>query len=375
MDTNNKISLADLLANQDDPTHQVQGTEFKTDPTPPQPSPSMIAEPQDETTEPQTISEPTPQPEAPKPAQLATTQDAPTQEADPTAYYKLLTEANTLRLPEGYEFDGTMEGLEKAFEDSKNYIQQSAMDNLLNNLDKDSVAFLKFKTTNPTASPQDFFKSYEPITYKEGIRLNNDSQREQVVKDYLSRTTAFSPDKINREIERYKANGELGIESDDALNYLIKDDQNRAQQFIQQQEEQAKQRYQQLSQWQNSIIEATSKVVPAKQRQNQLQAFMFNIIDRGGQKSTDFDAKMREVYKNPQHYAQLADLLMDYKSDEGFNFDRYKRQGASKSTSQFQQKLNDTLKSLNAPGSGTASGTKSKDKNLQSIPWEVLNQN
>jgi hypothetical protein len=181
------------------------------------------------------------------------------------------------------------------------------------------------------------------------------------MRQYYKSTSSYPDAKIKKFIDRLDENDELESEAHDALKELNELQEAQRQRLLQ--EDQArineeKTRYEQQVELINSNIE---KYKAEDARKNKIKSMFFNPIKGDdGNELTVFSHKINNIVKNPEHLVQLADLLLEYDSSKGFDFDRLQ--------ALHQTKKVKTLKELITEGEKTpkkASGTtlSSSDKN------------
>lgn len=280
--------------------------------------------------------------------------EAPVSEDDGkiTSFYSFLKDNSYLDVPEDFQFDGTAEKFEEAFLTSKNRIRNTVAENLLGSVSPELRPIIDF-AVNGGKSLDDYINSHNVIDY-DSVDLSVPEVQVNILRKYYSETTNYTPDKIEKLIARLGEDVEQ--EAYDAINdlkelqtqKLAAYQTNLKNQELQQQEIQKKER--------DSISKAIdSSAHFDTDRKGKVKAFIFNTKRVGSSEATDFSRTVENIKSNPLHFSQLADLLMDYSSNDGFSFDRIKRKERSsinKSIKEQLQTINPSIKQSAKP-SGT----------------------
>ena len=272
----------------------------------------------------------------------ATTDDDDESKAQITQYYNALLEYGALDVPEDFEFDGSKEGLEKAFELSdKNKNAKLAAD-LWEHLPEDFKPLLQY-ALNGGKSLDAFLETFKEVDYSQ-LDLTDENNQRKVLYDYYRSTSSYSEEKINRMINRLADIGDLEDEAVDAVKELVQYKEQQKEQLLAEaanQEQAAKEATKKQTEELTKLIETTSLI--GDERKNRVKAFMFNPIKENGQYTTQLNQTMSAITTNPEHLIQLADILADYNPSVGFNFDRLERKSKTKDTKSFKDLLDQKL--------------------------------
>lgn len=101
------------------------------------------------------------------------------------------------------------------------------------------------------------------------------------------------------------------------------------------------------------IKEQTQKITQSIQalpnvdntRKSRLQTFMFTPVKYEEGYSTGLNKTINQITSNPEHFVQLADILADYRPDQGFDFSRLKTQLKTETNKSFREQINSKLDS------------------------------
>jgi len=98
------------------------------------------------------------------------------------------------------------------------------------------------------------------------------------------------------------------------------------------------------------IVEELTKAIETtplldNTRRNKVKGFFHNRLNVGGVETTEFNYTVERIFNNPEHLAQLADLLTDYDPKKGISTKRIEQKGATKETNNFKTLLTEKLNS------------------------------
>jgi hypothetical protein len=284
-----------------------------------------------------------------------------------TQQYEFLRQQQILLPNEDFEFDGTAESLEEAYAQTRQNVGKLAFQSLMERLPKDYQDALRY-LQGGNANLKDFARAYYSDIDYDKFDVSTDENQRAVLRDYYQKTTKFDDNRIERMITKLEDSGEMLLEAEDALQYMKANQEEERQQRIKMKEEEDRKMQEAMVERQRELataIQESSSV--SGRRKNSLKAFLMNPSEINGEVNTDFNRKLGAITQNPEHFVQLADLLMDYDPKQGFNFSRYEKKGSSKATSKFQEELNKTLKGLPKGGK-----QKNKNPNDDKVSWEEV---
>ena len=260
-------------------------------------------------------------------------------------FFTTLKDSNYLTVPDDFTFDGTTDSLAEAIDLTYESFKKSAQESLLNSLDEDSRLALKFALTykKPIYS---FYEEteVEPFDFST-IDLDELENQQEVVRTYLKKTTAFSDNKIETQIKGLSQSGEIVSEAKEYLGELIAFQEKERQELNSKIEQQRQKDRDDLLKWKEDRVNIIKAYKDADDtRKAKLKAFVVNEVytDRSKAPVTELVQVLRMINNNPEHYVQLADVLMDYSPEKGIDYDRLTKRLNTKITSSLKDKLDDT---------------------------------
>ena len=260
-------------------------------------------------------------------------------------FFTTLKDSNYLTVPDDFTFDGTTDSLAEAIDLTYESFKKSAQESLLNSLDEDSRLALKFALTykKPIYS---FYEETEVETFDfSTIDLDELENQQEVVRTYLKKTTAFSDNKIETQIKGLSQSGEIVSEAKEYLGELIAFQEKERQELNNKIEQQRQKDRDDLLKWKEDRVNIIKGYKDADDtRKAKLKAFVVNEVytDRSKAPVTELVQVLRMINNNPEHYVQLADVLMDYSPEKGIDYDRLTKRLNTKITSSLKDKLDDT---------------------------------
>lgn len=264
---------------------------------------------------------------------------------DLNEFFTTLKDSNYLTVPDDFTFDGTTDSLAEAIDLTYESFKKSAQESLLNSLDEDSRLALKFALTykKPIYS---FYEEteVEPFDFST-IDLDELENQQEVVRTYLKKTTAFSDNKIENQIKSLSQSGEIVSEAKEYLGELIAFQEKERQELDTKIEQQRQKDRDDLLKWKEDRVNIIKAYKDADDtRKAKLKAFVVNEVytDRSKAPVTELVQVLRMINNNPEHYIQLADVLMDYSPEKGIDYDRLTKRLNTKITSSLKDKLDDT---------------------------------
>ena len=266
--------------------------------------------------------------------------DEPQDEPDPIikSYYEYLTEKGLIDIPEDLEFNGTEEQLEEIFEHTKTVQQQQVVQKLWDNLPPDFKGVLEYALSGGS-SLEDYVKAFSAQDVTK-LDLSSPDNQKKLLREYYKETTAFSDDKINKLIASIEEDDALAEEVTEAAEKLQDIRQRRKQQMAQQaaQQEAANKKAVELrTQKLVEAIETSPNIHPT--RRQKVRTFFFSPLKTEQGQSTAFNETIKNIMDNPEHQAQLADILLDYDKEKGLLLDRLEKRAKTKGVAQLRDRL------------------------------------
>ena len=283
-------------------------------------------------------------------------------------YYDHLSETGFLTVPDDFEFDGTPEKLEEAFNVSEQRKWESLKQNLLAQIPEEGKPLLNYFI----AGGRDinaYLDTYGELDL-ETVDVTNRSDQKKVLKEYYQKISRFSPEKADKMIDKLEALDALEEETADALKELEVYSQQAKQQLIQETERNRIAAEEAAREERANIQKAitSTKFIPDS-RKNKVKAFLFNKISRSGDntESTEYNRYLSSISANPEHVAQLGDILEStYDPKKGFDMSRFQQEGKTEATKTFRDSLESKL-DPSTKMSGKGSPPKNND-----ISWEEV---
>lgn len=264
---------------------------------------------------------------------------------DLNEFFTTLKDSNYLAVPDDFTFDGTTDSLAEAIDLTYESFKKNAQESLLNSLDEDSRLALKFALTYKKPIYAFYEETgVEPFDFST-IDLDELENQQEVVRTYLKKTTAFSDAKIENQIKNLSQSGEIVTEAKEYLGELIAFQEKERQELDNKIEQQRQKDREDLLKWKEdriNVIKTYKDLDDA--RKAKLKAFVVNEVytDRSKAPVTELVQVLRMINNNPEHYVQLADVLMDYSPEKGIDYDRLTKRLNTKITSSLKDKLDDT---------------------------------
>lgn len=233
--------------------------------------------------------------------------------------YNYLKEQGALMLPDDYEFDGTEEGLQKAIQDSDNYRNQLVANAIYEQMPTEEGKALFQYLYNGGDNIQEFVQKFSDSLSidKEKATL---TQKKQLLTDYYKRTTRFSDDRIQRELDRLEDSMDLDKEFESAYEELENLQQEERQAFLKEQEKQKAQAEKEQAEYTKNFQKAFEKADLPKATKERIAAY-FNPVEYGGQEVLEYQKVTSEIQQNPEHFIQFLSLLSTYDPKKGFSLD------------------------------------------------------
>jgi hypothetical protein len=281
-------------------------------------------------------------------------------------YYKFLSEAGMLTLPEDYNFDGTEEGFLKAIEESKSHTQNQLLQQVWNTLPQDFQLVLEYGLNGGKDIEKVYNTLKSSLTGLDNVNLEDESHQEQVMREYLKKTTQYTDDKINNRIKIFKTSKILEQEAEAALSELKQLDQQERQKLVESQKEQEKIEREELTKAYNSFLNVASNMEVSDSRKQQIVDAVWGQGNYGNTTQSYFNHINDVIYNNPEHLAQLVNIYLDYDPNKGFNIT-----GSSSKKKDTEAKINlrNSLTSLLNPsvprGSQDPSKASTEDFDLE----------
>lgn len=321
--------------------------------------------PDTDTEEPEDLNEPiddNPDPEPEAPREIL-------EDNDPIVenYVKFLQDNDLIEIPDDYDFQGTPDQIQEVFQYTKKTREDKAIQSVFQQLPDDFKPLLDYALRGGT-SLQDYIGTF--VDDLSNVSLDTEEDQKEILFKYYKETSPYPDDKIERLISRFNDEEELRLEAIDAYQELLQIREQRKYDFLE--ETRVQQDAYRLDMEQKTVnldraIEETTAIHP--QRKNKVRAFFFEPIQVQNNVTTGFNATIASILANPEHQAQLADILLDYNHNNGFSSDRIERRVKTKATQDFKTLLKTKLDPKQAQRSSTSRAPQSTSFN-----WEDYTQ-
>jgi hypothetical protein len=279
--------------------------------------------------------------------------------------FESLKESKALVVPEDFEFDGTAEGLSTAIESTFDSLRSSAQESLYNALDEDSRLALKYALVNkkPLYS---YYQENDTANFDyDAFDLEEEADQAEIMKVYLSKTTSLNETKINKQVDLYKNSGQLMVEAKDAYTELVAIQEEEKQKIEAELDKKQKDNLRTALEVKQKRVEAINKLGDVEEsRRKKLVAFVANDLYLNGRNqspTTEINHYIQSIARNPEHLAQLANLLVDYDPEKGIVLDRIVAKLSTKKAEDIKNKL-DTK-------SGLPKGAQTRKKVEEEFNW------
>lgn len=278
-----------------------------------------------------------------------------------SGYFNFMKENNLLLLDDEFEFDGTEEGFETAIKSSQENLQYAAANQIWQQLPEDFQTLLEYGLNGGT----DINKVKQFVsnnTDLNSLDLEDIDVQEQVVTNYLKKTTKFSDSKIIKHIERLKDLDMLEEEAVSAKPELKQMYDAEKQELLLQSQKEEEEHMKLIEDSYNSFVSTVTELELPKEKQQKIVNAIWKQGHGEGKKYSYFNYIDSQIRNNPEHLAQLVELYLDYDSDKGFTSDRLKK----KVKSEVNRGFRDSLNSLGKGKGPMIGGKKPSKKRIKS---------
>ena len=255
-------------------------------------------------------------------------------------HYDFLTEEGILQPNEDFVFDGSDESLEEAYVQTRSNQKVSALQEVWNVLPEEFKGPLEFAISGGT-SLDEYLEVFHNKESFDDLDLSETTSQRKVVSKYLTLTTKMSPELIKKKIDRMEDGGILEEEATDVLPELQDYTQKEQERVLNEKKDAKIKAHQTTLDKRDSIQDVITNAdfIP-KARKNKVKAFIFNEVKKGNVIDTQYSRVLDSIYSNPEHLAQLADVLLEYDDKKGLQLDRFIKKGKTAAVSSFSKRLN-----------------------------------
>lgn len=278
-----------------------------------------------------------------------------------TAYFEFLKQNNLINVPDDFEFDGSPEKIAEAHEQTLNAYKASAFSAIMDALPENIQGLLQYALEGGS-DYQSFLN--QPTTFD----VSTPEGQESAIRYFYKNSAGWDDKRIDKLISRLD-DEELAEEATDAIDQieeLNKKERENALLTQKKQKEEAEERQKQFQQNIKNVINTVGYIEPA--RKNNIKNFMFNPVRRGDGVLTDYQRTLQNIQTNPEHLAQLADLLLDYDKEKGISYSRFEKKAKTTLTKDLKRHLDQTV-----ADKVPSLSIKNKDnKNKEDIDWKAF---
>lgn len=280
-------------------------------------------------------------------------------------FYNFMKKSGALNVQEDFEFDGTLDGLLNAIEESTNNTKKSLVQEIWKSLPEDYQIVLEHGLNGGN----DIKKVYDALSANSlGISdydIENVNHQEEIMRKYLKRTTKYTDSKIESRIKMFRDSDILEQESESAWKELKEFEKADKAKLIEDQKKQERLERENIEKSYKVFQNVTNDMNVTDARKKQILDAVYGKGTYNGKKQSYFDYVDDLVFNNPEHYAQLVNLYLDYDPKKGFNLNKNKsRKAKTEAARNLRNELNDILNSAGIPTPSKKSGKEALDKSF-----------
>lgn len=286
---------------------------------------------------------------------------------DAKTYFDFLKQNNLLAVGDDFEFDGSAEKLQEAHDATIQTYKESAYGAIMSALPENLQGLLQYAL----AGGDDYDQF---LNQSASFDIESVAGQEAVIRYFYKNTANWDDKKIDRYISKLDEE-ELSEEAQD-LNIQIDEANKDAQKAVVQAEEDRKKvAIESHKALQANIAQTIDKAGYIEQsRKANIKNFMFNPIRRADGSLTEYSRVLQSIQSNPDHLAQLADLLFDYDKDKGISYQRFEKSAKTTLTKDLKRHLEQSTSSkvngLVIPGKALKN-SQSNNK-TEDIDWKAF---
>lgn len=281
-------------------------------------------------------------------------------------YYDFLVENQMLEPNEDFTFDGTASSLSSALEQTKVNMQKAVAMGLWEQLPDDFKPLLQYGLSGGT-NVQEFLKTYRegPIDVT-NADLDDPETQDEILREYYKQTTSHSDDKIEKLISLLKDKGNVEYTSEvyDAALELKDIQKSQREELTKQAILQKQENERRAKEERDELFSIIDDLELAPQRKSMIKSFIY----ANPNSSSRMDSTIQSIINNKEHFAQLADLLLDYDPKVGFKIeDRFTKKGKTTALNDLEKRLSDKFSDSKTKVSG-ANSTSDKPN----FDWNII---
>jgi hypothetical protein len=300
--------------------------------------------------------------------------DTPEGGSEYESYFNFLKDQGLLILGEEFEFDGSLEGFEKAIETTRNNMANQGAMMIWNQLPEDYRLVLQHGLAggNDISQVREIVSSQTDL---DKLDIEDEITQERILETYLQRTTKYNKDRIARSISRLKASGDLEEEAETALSELKDIYKEEREALVQEQMKEKEENNKRLQESYTNFTQVVEDMKLPESKKKKLVSSVWSVGDYGDYKDVSYFNYVDYMIKsNPEHLAQLAEMYLDYDPDKGFQSDKARKRAKSEVTKTFRDSIDTLNKTKSRTKTGKNRKTKSKTSDVDLLE-QILNQN
>jgi hypothetical protein len=274
---------------------------------------------------------------------------------DAVKYFNFLKDNDVLVTDEDFEFTGSAEDIQTALHQTRNNLETKVKQQFWEALPENLKPLLEY--TLAGGKDIDQFLSYSRPLDFDNIDLEDPISQKLIVKEQWKLTSNFSDEKIEKLINRLEESNSLREAAQEALLEIEEDRKNKQSRLLQEAKTAEVEQARALEEQRKNIEQELASIQEPK-RQDRVKNFVLSPVRTEQGYTSEFNLALSNILSNPKHLVQLADILADYNSNNGFNFERLKKQFKSEAAKSFRELLDSKL---TVPKSGSPTPSKSNE--------------
>ena len=274
---------------------------------------------------------------------------------DAVKYFNFLKDNDVLVTDEDFEFTGSAEDIQAALHQTRNNLETKVKQQFWEALPENLKPLLEY--TLAGGKDIDQFLSYSRPLDFDNIDLEDPISQKLIVKEQWKLTSNFSDEKIEKLINRLEESNSLREAAQEALLEIEEDRKNKQSRLLQEAKTAEVEQARALEEQRKNIEQELASIQEPK-RQDRVKSFVLSPVRTEQGYTSEFNLALSNILSNPKHLVQLADILADYNSNNGFNFERLKKQFKSEAAKSFRELLDSKL---TVPKSGSPTPSKSNE--------------
>lgn len=237
----------------------------------------------------------------------------------------LMKETQNYHLDDDYEVEMTEEGAEKLIQDNAKAFQEKQFNELMGSVtDKRVKSIIEFGRNGGSGTAlNQFIQTQTSASQLEQLDTNNDEHAAYLVSQQLATSKTFSEEKINRMVQNMKDDGSLSEYAEEAKTQFLEYFNQQEQQL---QNEQA-QRFEAYKEKNNKASESLRGIAKNEKVYKKASSLLAPVRIDGepvgnlqGLPMLEYERIITEkISNNPEHLAQLVNILKDYDEENGFS--------------------------------------------------------